>query len=77
MGRKLGRGLGPLFGEGTGWLPIEHKILWAEACLHTKWHRDVSSRLGTINMGRKFGGLGLRPLFGEGLCPHLTQSPLG
>jgi len=47
-------GLRPLFGEG-GWVPIEHKVLWAEASLHTKWHLDACSRLTTIEMGRKLG----------------------
>jgi len=47
-----------------------------EAYPHTKWHLDASSRMATIEMGRKLGR-GLRPLFGEGLGPHLTQSRLG
>ena len=35
MGRKLGRGgaLPPFW--GVGWVPIEHKVPWAEAYLHT------------------------------------------
>jgi len=49
----------------------------AEAYLHTKWHLDASSRLATIEMGRKFEG-GSAPFLGRGgLGPHLTQSPLG
>jgi len=36
-------------------------VAWAEAYLHdTKWHLDPSSRLATIDMGRKLGAL---PLF--------------
>jgi len=37
------------------WDHIEHKVAWAEAYLHTKWHLDASSRLATIDMGRKLG----------------------
>ena len=60
---------------------------WAEAYLRTKWHLDPSSRLATIDMGQKVGGtntgrklgvwVGLCPLFGGELGPHLTQSGLG
>jgi len=35
MGRKLGRGLRPIFGEGE-LVPVLHKVAWAEAYLHTK-----------------------------------------
>jgi len=24
-------------------------VAWAEVCLHTKWHLDLSSRLATID----------------------------
>jgi len=58
-----------------------HNVVWAEAYLNTKWHLDPCSRLAATDMGRKLGGSapvgGLRPLFGEGLGPHLTHSPLG
>ena len=53
---------------------IEHKVAWAEAYLHTKWHFNVSSRLATINMGRKFGGLAI---FGSGGWAGLTVQPFG
>jgi len=54
-----------------------HKVPWAEAYLHAKWHLDASSRLATIEMGRKFRR-GLRLLFEEGeRGPHLTQCRLG
>jgi len=33
-----------------------------EAYLHTKWYPDATSRLATVDMGRKLGGLS--PLFG-------------
>jgi len=44
-------------------------VAWAEAYRRTKWHLDPSSRLATIDMGRKLGAL---PLWGE-LGSHLTQ----
>jgi len=39
----------------------------------TKWRLHPSSRLATIDMGRKLGAV---PLLG-GLRTHLTQRPLG
>ena len=62
----MGSGLGP---------HLTPQVAWAEAYLRAKYHLDPSSRLATINMGRKFGG-GLRPLFwggGEG-SPSNTKS---
>ena len=54
---------------------IEHKIAWAEAYLHTKWHLSPSSCLATTDNGRKLGGCA--PL-GEGeLGHHLTQCRVG
>jgi len=45
---------------------------WAEAYLRTKWHLDPSSRLATIDMGRKFG---LRPFWGRcSWAPSNTMS---
>jgi len=56
------------------WVPIEHKVTWAEAYLHTKCHLSPSSRLATRDIGRKLRDC--VPL-GEGkLGPHLTQSRL-
>ena len=37
------------------WVPIEHKVAWAEAYLHAKWHLSPSSRLATTDIGRKLG----------------------
>ena len=56
--------------------PIDHKVAWAEAYLHTKWHLSPSSRLVTTDIGRKLErGC---TLLGEGdLGPHLTQCRLG
>ena len=48
---------------------------WEEAYLHTKWHLDASSRLATIEMGRKFEG-GLCPFAGGGAgSPSNTTWP--
>jgi len=41
MGQKLG---GDLPFSGGSWVTIEHKVTWAEAYLHTKWHLRPSSR---------------------------------
>jgi len=60
---------------GGSWVPIEHKVAWAEAYLHTKWHLSPSSRLATMDIGRKLGGCAH---LGEGqLGPHLTQCRVG
>jgi len=48
-------------------------MAWAEAYLHTKWHLDAFSRLGTIEMARKLGK-GALPLFGEKGSPSNTMS---
>ena len=49
--------------------------LECEAYLHTKWHLDASSRLATINMGRKFLG-GSAPFWGRGAdSSSNTKSP--
>ena len=48
MGRKLGAL--PPFWRG-GWVPIEHKVAWAEAYLHTKWHHSPSCRLANGHNG--------------------------
>ena len=64
----------PPFREES-WVTIQHKVACAEACLHTKWHLDLSSHLAATDMGRKLGGYA--PL-GEGeLGPHLTQCGQG
>ena len=47
----------------------------AEAYHRTKsWHLDPSSRLATINMGRKLGAV---PFLGGGAGPHQAQCSLG
>jgi len=67
-------GSAPFRGGGLG--PIEHKVPWAEAYLHTEWHLEAFSRLVTIEMGRKLGK-GASPPFWRGVRgPHLTQSCL-
>jgi len=68
-GKKLVGGWGCPFSGGR-WVPIERKVAWAEACLHTKSHLSQSSRLATTDIGRKLGCAAL----GEGeLGPHLKQ----
>ena len=57
------------------WVPIKHKVGWAEAYLHTKWHLNPSSRLATTDIGHKLGGYA--PLEERELGPHLTQCRLG
>jgi len=53
------------------------KIGGSTSCplFHTKWHLDLSSRLGTIEMGRKWEGYA--PFWGGELGPHLAQCGLG
>jgi len=41
------------------WVPIEHKVAWAEAHLHTKCHLSPSSRLATTDIGRKLAAVPL------------------
>jgi len=72
MGEKLGT---PPPSGGGSWVLIYHKVAWAKASLHTKWHLNPSSHLATTNMGQKLEGCA--PL-GEGEPgPHLTQCGLG
>ena len=72
MGRKLGAVL--LSGQGSC-DPIKPNVTWANVYLHTKWHLSPSSRLATMDIGRKLVG---SALLGEGeLGPHLTQCLLG
>ena len=56
-----------------GWVP-KHRVAWAEAYLRAKWHLDISRRLATINMGRKFGGSTSIWEGGAGSPPN-TKSP--
>jgi len=56
-GPKIGWGLYPFSWRSC--LPIEHKVTWAEAYLHTKWHLSPSSRLATTEIGRKLGAVPL------------------
>ena len=41
---KIG-GLRSHFWGGESWVPIQHKVAWAETDLHTKWHLDPFSHL--------------------------------
>ena len=70
VGSPSNWGLCPLFGERTG-----YNVAWTEAHLHAKCHLDPSSRLATIDMGRKLGG-GSAPFLGRGAgFPSNTKSP--
>jgi len=42
--------------EERGCVRIEDNVAWAVVYLRTEWHLDPSSRLATIDMGRKVGG---------------------
>ena len=53
MGQKL-VGVGVPF-SGSSWVPIKHKVAWAEAYLHSKQHLSQFSRLTTMDNGRKLG----------------------
>jgi len=55
-GPKIGWGWMCPF-SGDRWVPIKHKVTWAKAYLHTKWHLSPSSRLATIDIGQKLGEL--------------------
>ena len=73
IGRREGAAV-PLFGGGEMG-PIKHDVAWAEIYLRIKWHLDPSSRLATVDMGRKLGAV---PFYWGGeLGPHLTQCGLG
>jgi len=65
----------PFFLGGGSWVPIEHKVAWSEAYLHTKWHLNPSSHLATTDMGPKLGD-GDVPLWGKGAgSPSNTMWP--
>jgi len=51
-GPKMGGCCAPFFGGGAG-SHLAQCGLGRETYLRTKWHLDPSSRLDTINMGRK------------------------
>jgi len=61
MDRKLG--LCPFL--GGSWVPIQHNVVWADACLRTKWHFDQSNRFGYNRHGPKIG-VGCVPFLGDG-----------
>jgi len=53
MGRKLGEAVS-LLGKELGTHITQRRL--GRGYLRTKWHLDPSSRLATIDMGRKLGG---------------------
>jgi len=71
-GPKIG-GSAPLWGRR--WVPIYHKVAWAETYLRTKWHLSPYSRLATTDIGRKLGECA--PLGVGELGPRLTQCRVG
>jgi len=71
MGRKEGTAV-PLWRGELGL--CLHNVAWADVYFRTNWHLHSSSRLTTIDMGRK---LVVVPLLGGELGSHLTQSHLG
>ena len=58
------------FAGGAG--SPSNTVAWAEVYFRTKWRLHPSSRLATIDMGRKLGGCAFLEL-----RPHLTQRRLG
>ena len=56
-GPKIGWGCAPFF--WPSWVLIEHKVAWAEAYLHTKWHHSPLSRLATTDIGQQLGAVPL------------------
>jgi len=72
MGREAVEGCCSPFHNGAG--SQRNNVTWAKACLHTKCHLDLSSRLATPDMGRKWWSCAL---FGGDLGPHVTQCGLG
>jgi len=44
---------------GESWVPIKHKVTWAEAYLHTKWRLSSFSRLATTDIRQKLGAVPL------------------
>ena len=55
MGQKLGGAVSFFLWES--WVPIEHKVAWAEAYLYIKGRLSQSSRLATTDIDRKSGAV--------------------
>jgi len=66
MGRKEGGLLCPYHGELETRLI---KVAWAEVYFRTKWRLHLSSRLATIDIGQKLGGVGVPFLSGGSWFP--------
>jgi len=67
--------LRPLLGERS-WVPILHSVAWTKTHLHAKCHLDPSSRLATIDIGRKLGSGAPPPFWGGGMgSPPNIKSP--
>ena len=68
MSRKEG-GAAVSLSRGS-WVTTKHNVAWAKVYFRTKWPLYPSSRLATIEMGRKLGR-GLGPLLEEGDWVHI------
>ena len=53
--------------------PSHYNVAWAEAYFCTKWYPDASSRLVTIDMGRKLGAV--PPILGGAWSSSNIKSP--
>jgi len=54
---------------------VVYNVALVEAYLRTKWHLDPSSRLATIDIGRKLGAMS--PFWVGQLAPQLAQCGRG
>jgi len=70
-GPKIGWGCAVFAGGAES---PSNKVAWAKAYLHTKWHLNPSSRLASMDMGRKLGAVPFRR--GRAGSPCNTMSPL-
>ena len=61
------------FAGGRSWVPVQHNVAWARVYFCTKWYLHPSSRLATIDMGRKLVAVPL--LEGPAESPSNTTSP--
>ena len=72
---------GPKRGGGAAvpfrgsWDPVWYNVAWAEVYFRTKWRLHPSSYLATIDMGQKFGGVGVPFFPGVAGSPLNTKSP--
>ena len=58
------------------WEPVYYSVAWAEVYYRTKWRLHPSSRLATIDMGQKLGGVGMHLFLGVAGSTLNTMSRL-